>query len=66
MPRLSIDIRPGETVRIGDAVVTMQHKTGRVAHLSIDAPISVRIDVDRKRGANDETQPTTYGVRAVA
>jgi len=41
---LKIDIRPGESVKIGEAVITLEDKSGKVARLSIDAPKSVPID----------------------
>lgn len=41
---LKIDIRPGESVKIGDAVITLEDKSGKVARLSIDADKSVPIE----------------------
>jgi len=41
---LKIDIRPGESVKIGDAIVTLEDKSGKVARLSIDADRSVPIE----------------------
>lgn len=40
---LKIELKVGESVRIGDAVVTLEDKSGRVARLAIDAPRSVPI-----------------------
>ncbi len=40
---LKIELRVGESVKIGDAVVTLDEKSGRVARLSIEAPLSVPI-----------------------
>ncbi|MGX0136344.1 carbon storage regulator [Cupriavidus metallidurans] len=41
---LKLDIKPGESVRIGDiAVITLEDKSGKVARLSIDADKSVPI-----------------------
>lgn len=40
---LKIDLRPGEAIRIGDAVVTLESKSGQVARLSVQADKSVPI-----------------------
>ncbi len=40
---LKIEIRVGESVKIGDATVTLEDKSGKIARLSIDAPKSVPI-----------------------
>lgn len=41
---LKLDLRPGESVRIGDiAVITLEDKSGKTARLSFDADKSVRI-----------------------
>lgn len=41
---LKLDIKPGESVRIGDvAVITLEEKSGQIARLSIQADRSVPI-----------------------
>lgn len=41
---LKLDIKPGESVKIGDiAVITLEDKSGKVARLSIQADKSVPI-----------------------
>lgn len=40
---LKMNLRVGESVRIGDAVVTLEEKNGRSARLSIQADKSVSI-----------------------
>ena len=41
---LKIDLRPGESIRIGDvAVVTLERKDGRIARLSIQADKSIPV-----------------------
>lgn len=40
---LKIDLRVGESIKIGDAVVTLDDKSGRTARLSIQADKSVLI-----------------------
>lgn len=46
---LKLELKVGESVRIGDAVVTLEDKNGRIARLAIEAPRSVPIQ---------KTQPT--------
>lgn len=41
---LNIELRVGESVKIGDATITLADKSGKIARLSIDAPRSVPID----------------------
>jgi sRNA-binding carbon storage regulator CsrA len=40
---LKIEIRVGESVKIGDAIVTLEDKSGKIARLSIEANKSVPI-----------------------
>lgn len=41
---LRIELRPGESVRVGDiAVITLEEKSGKTARLSFDADKSVKI-----------------------
>jgi sRNA-binding carbon storage regulator CsrA len=40
---LKLELRVGESVRIGDAVVTLEDKSGRIARLAIKADKSVPI-----------------------
>lgn len=43
MSMLHIDVRLGESIQIGDATVTLEKKTGRMARLKIDADKSIKI-----------------------
>lgn len=43
MARIKIDLRPGETVTIGGAVITMVKKSGQLASLVIEAEKEVPI-----------------------
>ena len=40
---LTIDIKVGESIRIGDATITLEEKSGKIARLSIEADKSVPI-----------------------
>lgn len=41
---LKIDLKVGESIRVGDAVITLEDKSGKSARLSIEAPKSISID----------------------
>lgn len=44
MSLLRIDIKPGESIRIGDvAVITLEEKTGKLARLAIEADQKVPV-----------------------
>lgn len=40
---LVLDVKVGESIRIGDAIVTLEDKSGKVARLSIEADKAVPI-----------------------
>lgn len=40
---MKIDLRPGESIEVGDVVIRMVKKSGQLASLVIDAPKSVPI-----------------------
>lgn len=40
---LKIELRPGEAIRIGDAVVTLESKSGQAARISVQADRSVPV-----------------------
>ena len=40
---LVLDLKVGESVKIGEAVVTLEEKSGRTARLAIEAPRSVPV-----------------------
>lgn len=41
---LKLELKPGESIKIGDAIVTLEDKSGKVARLSIQADKSIPID----------------------
>lgn len=48
---LKLDIRPGESIKIGDyATITLEEKSGQIARLSISA--SKEIPIERVRPSN--------------
>lgn len=40
---LKIDLRPGQSLAIGDAIVTLEAKSGQVARLAVVAPKSIPV-----------------------
>ena len=40
---LKIDLRPGQSLSIGDAIVTLESKSGQVARLAVEAPKSIAV-----------------------
>lgn len=40
---LKIDLRPGEAITIGDAIVTLESKSGQVARLAVEADKSIPV-----------------------
>lgn len=40
---LNIELRPGEAIAIGDAVVRLESKTGQIARLSVQADKSIPV-----------------------
>ncbi|MCB0073023.1 MAG: hypothetical protein KDE20_16245 [Caldilineaceae bacterium] len=50
MPKLTADIKPNQTITIGDTTVRLERKSGQIARLVIDAPEQVRITLPRQAG----------------
>ena len=40
---MHIDLRVGESLRLGDAVLTLKEKSGRLARLTVRAPGAVQV-----------------------
>ena len=40
---MHIDLRVGQSLRVGDAVLTLQEKSGRLARLTVRAPGAVQV-----------------------
>ena len=40
---MHIDLRVGESLRVGDAVLTLKEKSGRLARLTVRAPGAVQV-----------------------
>lgn len=48
---LKIDLRPGEAISIGNAVVTLESKSGQMARLSVQADKSVPVSRVQKHSS---------------
>ena len=51
------DIKVGESIKVGDAVVTIQAKSGQICTLLIDAPPHVPIQTTRDRKKQEVNAP---------
>ena len=52
MSLLKIDLGPGEKLRIGDAIVTMEQKSGQRARLVIEADKSIPVRKESEPNAS--------------
>lgn len=52
---MHIDLRVGESLRLGDAVLTLKEKSGRLARLTVRAPGAVQV---RQQPGAQECAPT--------
>ena len=59
---LVIELRVGESIRIGDATVTLDDKSGKIARLSIEAEKSVPI---QRMQPNSMAQIAKSGIGAM-
>ena len=56
---MHIDLRVGQSLRLGDAVVTLQEKSGRMARLTVRAPGAVQ--VRQQPGAQERASSPHWG-----
>lgn len=65
MSLLRIDIKPGESIRIGDiAVITLEEKAGKLARLSIEA--DKKVPVSRVQFQNTAQLVASMGITGKA
>ena len=62
---MHIDLRVGQSLRLGDAVLTLQEKSGRMARLTVRAPEAVQVrqqpgDANTPRSGGCSTTPLLY------
>lgn len=58
MPKMTVDLRRHETLTIGEARVHLEHKSGQIARLVIEAPADTRIIPPRTRPAEPASRST--------
>jgi len=58
---LKRDLRPGEELKVGDAIIKIVKKSGQIVSLAIDAPPEVRIE---KIDPSNDTNQRKVGVSA--
>lgn len=51
------DIKVGESIMVGDAVITIQAKSGQNCTLMIEAPPDVRIQTNSDRKKKEDAAP---------
>lgn len=54
---MHIDLRVGQSLRLGDAVLTLQEKSGRMARFTVRAPEAVQV---RSNHRAQECAPTPH------
>lgn len=60
MPMLKIELKPGQSLAIGDAIVTLEEKSGQVARLAVQADKS--IPVHRIQSGSSVAQVAAQGL----
>lgn len=61
---MHIDLRVGQSLRLGDAVVTLKEKSGRMARLTVRAPEAVQ--VRQQPGAHECASSPHWGSKEQA
>ena len=57
--KMSIDLRVGETLRVGDALIRLERKDGRRVRLLVQAPRSTKIKTPFNPSAQECASSTT-------
>lgn len=58
MSKLTVTIKVGETLRIGDTQIRLEKKSGQLAHLVIEADPGTPITVPTRKSASPATSET--------
>ena len=61
---MHIDLRVGESLRLGDAILTLKEKSGRLARLTVRAPEAVQ--VRQQPGAQECASSPQWGSKEQA
>ncbi len=57
MSRLAVDLKVGDTLKIGDASIRLEKKSGQLARLVVDAPLDTVITTPQHKGGNKPNPP---------
>lgn len=70
MQSMTVELRPGDTLRVGSAVIRFEHKSGKAARLNVAAPQDVEvgrhINPNHGKTSSEGTQPPESGERRSA
>lgn len=59
---LRIDLKPGEAITIGDAVITLEAKSGQLARLSVQADKSIPVRKVQEHGPSVAKMVAEHGI----
>lgn len=59
---LKLDLRPGEAITIGDAIITLEAKSGQLARLSIQADKSIPVRRVKEQGPSVASMVAEHGI----
>lgn len=59
---LRIELRPGEAITIGDAVVTLEDKSGKIARLAVQADKSIPVRRVQEQGPSVAQMVAEHGI----
>lgn len=61
MGKLTIDLRIGESLYVGDAHIQLERKNGQLARLVVTADNHIKINHKRKSATDLNTEQSTHG-----
>ncbi len=59
---LKIDLKPGQAIAIGDAIITLEAKSGQLARLSVQADKSIPVRKVQEQGASVASMAAEHGI----
>lgn len=69
MKKKVIDLKVGETMQAGNARITLEHKSGRLARLVVhadeDTQVSSPKEIQRMSAVHTDTENSTHGKHAI-
>ncbi|AYO54395.1 hypothetical protein [Acinetobacter wuhouensis] len=61
MGKLNVDLKVGETLRVGESIIQLENKSGKVARLTITADNSINIEHLRMSASDLNQEKQTHG-----